>query len=269
MRIVPQTLVTFHAHPDDAEIACGGTMARAKADGHRVVLVVATRGELGEVRPNVLTAGESLADRRVAETLAAAAILGVDRVEFLGYRDSGMAGEPTNTEPGSFAGADLDEAAERLAMLLREERADVLTVYDANGQYGHPDHIQVHDVGVRAAEIAGTPRVFESTLNRSHFLRLMQTDAEALSDVDPAERPTVEAIETLGMPEEVITTTIDVREYAFLKRKALAEHASQVGPESFFLAMPDAAFVESFGYEWYIHRGVAASTRERSLFDET
>ena len=100
---MPYTLVMFHAHPDDEAIATGGTMARAKGEGHRVVLVVATRGELGEYAPDALAPGETLADRRVAELHAAAEILGVDRVEFLGYHDSGMAGEPTNDAPGSFA----------------------------------------------------------------------------------------------------------------------------------------------------------------------
>ena len=61
------TLVTFHAHPDDESIATAGTMARAKAEGHRVVLVVATRGELGEFSPDALAPGETLTDRRVAE----------------------------------------------------------------------------------------------------------------------------------------------------------------------------------------------------------
>src|SRR6266566_4231278 len=103
-------------------------MARAKDEGHRVVLVVATRGELGEYSPDALAPGETLTERRVSEQLAAAAVLGVDRVEFLGYRDSGMAGEPTNDDDGAFARADLDEAATRLAAILRDENADVLTV---------------------------------------------------------------------------------------------------------------------------------------------
>jgi LmbE family N-acetylglucosaminyl deacetylase len=263
---VVQTLVTFHAHPDDAEIQCGGTMARAKADGHRVVLVVATRGELGEIRAGVLTEGEALADRRVAETHAGAEILGVDRVEFLGYLDSGMEGEPTNDAPGSFASADVEEAARRLARLLQEEKADVLTVYDDNGGYGHPDHIQVHRVGVRAAEIAGTPAVFEATTNREHFKRLMAAQPEALDDLDVEDRPTEAEIDTLGVDEALITTTVDVRDYAELKREALAAHTSQVGPESFFFALPDDAFREAFGIEWYIHRGAPPGTTETSLF---
>jgi LmbE family N-acetylglucosaminyl deacetylase len=260
------TLVTFHAHPDDAEIMCGGTMARAKADGHRVVLVVATRGELGERPPGILEAEESLTDRRVAETVAAAEILGVDRVEFLGYHDSGMAGDPANNAPGAFASAEVDEAARRLAAILEDERADVLTIYDDNGNYGHPDHIQVHRVGVRAAEIAGTSAVYEGTVNRDYLKQLMLENAGAMDGIAESERPTVEDLDGLGVPESRITTTVDVREFIDVKRKAMAAHASQIGPESFFLAMPEEAFRESFGYEWFIRRGAPAGTRETTIF---
>ena len=119
------TLVTFHAHPDDEAIATGGVMAKAAADGHRVVLVVATRGEHGEVAEDVLDAGETLAARRVIETQRAAELLGVARVEFLGYTDSGMMGTPENDAAGSFWSAPVEEAAQRLATILGEERADV------------------------------------------------------------------------------------------------------------------------------------------------
>jgi LmbE family N-acetylglucosaminyl deacetylase len=165
------TLVSFHAHPDDESIACGGVMRKASEEGHRVVLVVATRGERGEVAEGFLEEGEELWQRRVAETQAAAAILGVHRVEFLGYTDSGMMGTPANTLPGSFWTAPVDEAAKKLAAILAEEQADVLTCYDDNGGYGHPDHIQVHRAGMRAAELAGTRRVFQNTMNRDHIRR--------------------------------------------------------------------------------------------------
>src|SRR5206468_2973804 len=131
------TVVCFHAHPDDECIATGGVMAKAASDGHRVVLVTATRGEHGEVVEGVLSEGEELWERRVKETAEAARILGVARHEFLGYVDSGMMGTPENQAPGSFWSADVDEAAGRLAAILSEEQADVLTVYDANGNYGH------------------------------------------------------------------------------------------------------------------------------------
>ena len=96
----------------------------------------------------------------------------------LGHEDSGMMGEATNDNPAGFWQADLDEAADRLAAILTEVGADVLTTYDDHGGYGHPDHIQVHRVGARAAERAGVTQVFESTMNREYILRLM---AESLA----------------------------------------------------------------------------------------
>src|SRR5687768_1293897 len=97
------TLVCFHAHPDDEAIATGGTMARAAAEGHRVVPVVATDGSCGEL-PDDLAPDESLAHRRRAETLRSAEILGVDRVVFLDYVDSGMTGWEQNA-PRARSGA--------------------------------------------------------------------------------------------------------------------------------------------------------------------
>jgi LmbE family N-acetylglucosaminyl deacetylase len=264
---VPYTLVTFHAHPDDEAIATGGVMAKAAADGHRVVLVVATKGELGEVGEGVLDPGEALATRRVAETEAAAKVLGVERVAFLGYHDSGMMGEDTNDAPNSFWSADIEEAAGRLAALLDEEGADVLTIYDEKGNYGHPDHIQVHRVGHRAAELAGTKLVFEATMNRDHILRMMSERAEELEAMpDDVDRPDPEEMD-LGMPEAVITTAVDVREYADAKRAAMAAHASQITDNHFFMQMPIEAFRDAFGKEWFIRRDAEPGIRESSLFE--
>ncbi len=257
------TMVTFHAHPDDEAIATGGTMARSAAEGHRVVLVCATRGELGEVAEGVLAPGEELHDRRAIELEAAAEILGCARVAFLGYHDSGMAGEPTNAGPGAFAAADLEEAARRLAAILTEEDAEVLTIYDENGNYGHPDHIQVHRVGVRAAEIAGTARVYEATINRDFLLDLMARRSDEMSEIAGAPDP--EEM-NLGVPAERITTTVDVSGYVGAKRAAMAAHASQITEEHFFLQLPEEAFAAAFGQEWFIRRGPGRAAVEDTLF---
>jgi LmbE family N-acetylglucosaminyl deacetylase len=259
------TLVTFHAHPDDEAISCGGTMAQAAAEGHRVVLVTATGGEHGEVAEGFLRPGEKLGDRRARELADAARILGVARLESLGYVDSGMMGTPENDAPNSFWTTDVESAAARVAEMLLEERADVFTVYDADGTYGHPDHIQVHRVGVRAAQLAGVSRVYESVANRDEIRRGFAAMREA--EVDFL-LPELEDSD-LGVPEDTITTAIDVRDFLQIKRSAMAAHASQIAETSFFLAMPPDMFADAFGTEWYIRRGRTPSGElEKSLFDD-
>jgi LmbE family N-acetylglucosaminyl deacetylase len=264
------TLVTFHAHPDDECIACGGTMARAVAEGHRVVLVSATRGEHGEFDPDYLKPGEELWQRREKEVEEASRILGVHRGEFLGYVDSGMMGTPENDAPESFWQADIEEAAQRLAAILVDEKADVLTVYDDHGNYGHPDHIQVHRVGIRAAEIAGTPKVYEATVDRDRIKALIEMGRQ-MAESDP-DTPTVEEADAVqdwdafGSPSEFITTRVDVTEFIDLKRKAMRAHGSQISETSFFLAMPEDQFRMGFGHEEYILRGAPKGTAETWLF---
>jgi LmbE family N-acetylglucosaminyl deacetylase len=261
------TLVCFHAHPDDEAIATGGVMAKAAAEGHRVVLVTATRGEHGEVSPGVLRAGEPLWERRVAELGEAAAILGVARQEFLGYVDSGMMGKPENDAPGSFWQADLDEAARRLAAVLQEEAADALTVYDSHGNYGHPDHIQVHRVGVRAAELSATPRVFEATVNRDFIrARLMEAASSGGTQAAQAAELIEQGLAEMGSPAEMINTVVDVRPWLDRKRKALFAHASQVDETSFFASMPPEAFEAAFGQEWFIRRDAPSGWAGTDLF---
>ena len=257
------TLVCFHAHPDDEAIATGGLMTLAKRDGHEVVLVLATRGEQGEPQPGVLNDGEPLWERRVVETHQAAEIMDLDRVEFLGYEDSGMIGEPTNENPLCFWQADVEEASQRLAAILREVDADVLTIYDSHGGYGHPDHIQVHRVGKRAAEIAGIDRVFQSTMNRDRIMKQMAENASIFeNDVEgELEGETVEQMRKraeaadrgeFGSPETVSTHAVDVADVVDVKKAAMAAHRSQIGPDSFFFKMPEAVFVAAFGTEWFI-----------------
>ena len=245
------TLVTFHAHPDDEAIATGGVMAHAASEGHRVIAVFGTGGEYGEVEDGFLTPGETLGERRARETEAAAAILGVGRVEFLGYTDSGMMGTPENDLPNSFWQADVEEAAQRLAKVLTEESADVLTIYDDNGTYGHPDHIQVHRVGLRAAAIAGTKRVFESVVNKDELKRQMEA-LRAAGETPPIDGPD---LDELGISEALITHAVDVRPFLDVKRKAMAAHRSQIPDTSFFLMMPPPVFEAAFGTEYFVLRG--------------
>ncbi len=259
------TLVCFHAHPDDEAIATGGTMAKAAAEGHRVVLVTATRGEHGEVAEGFLDPGEELWQRREQELAEACKTLGVARLEFLGYTDSGMAGTPENEAPGSFWRADVEEAARRLADLLEDEGADVVTVYDDTGGYGHPDHIQVHRVGVRAAELAGTRKVYEATLDNDYIKSLWSMAKELGIPMDDEIGDPEDF--TMGKPSHMITTRVDVSGFLDQKRQAMAAHASQIAETSFFLSMAPPAFAAVWGMEAYILRGAPEGTAETSLFE--
>lgn len=267
------TIVCFHAHPDDESIATGGSMARAAAEGHRVVLVVATDGVHGET-PDDLEPGESLADRRRVETMRSAEVLGVARVEFLDYHDSGMTGWDSNGHADAFANADVDEAAERVAAILRDERADVFTIYDWHGNYGHPDHVQVHRVGLRVEELVAGHLpglvVAESTMNRDAMRRAMGRAVElgvddvAPDDFDP-DGPMDDG-NPMGTPEAELTLGVDVSEFADVKRASIAAHRSQVTDSSFFLSMPRDTFVEIFGTEWFVEHGREPGPRRDWFF---
>jgi LmbE family N-acetylglucosaminyl deacetylase len=243
------TVVFFHAHPDDEAILTAGTMAGLAAEGHRVVLVVATGGELGEVPDGLLTEGETLAERRAEEVAAAARVLGVARHQFLGYLDSGMAGEPTNSLPGCFAAADVEEAATRLATILNEEAADVVVAYDEHGGYGHPDHVQVHRVGLRAGQLAGTAAIYMATQDRDYLRSLLALAGD--SEWAPPEEAQ-DSMETMGEPGSRISVEVDVTPWIDIKRRTMQAHPSQISDTSFFLAMPDDVFEQVWGKEWYI-----------------
>lgn len=252
------TLVSFHAHPDDEALLTGGTLARAAAEGHRVVLVVATRGEAG-LAGSAYGPPEALAETRVAELHASAAALGCTRVEVLGYADSGMRGEHLDN-PGAFAAADPAAVAGRLAELLREESADALTSYDSRGGYGHPDHVQVHRVGRLAAELAGTRTLLEATVDRrllQRGLRLARLVGRTPEGFDP------HLFDSAYADPDEITHRIDVRHHLGAKRAALAAHASQGTAEgadrtlAFLLRLPAPLFRLAAGREWFVDREAA------------
>jgi LmbE family N-acetylglucosaminyl deacetylase len=261
------TVVAFHAHPDDEALLTGGTLALLADQGHRVVLVVATSGEAGLTGTDATPS--ELGARRSAELRRSAEALGCARVVELGYPDSGWnpdqsgrAGAGFATVPvdvaspagAGFATVPVDVVAAALADILREEQADALTMYDANGGYGHPDHIQVHRVGLAAAAAARTPRVLQATLDRSrlrHAIRLLQL----LRLVPPG--TVTDRLSTWFAGPTEITHRIPVRRYADAKRAALACHASQAtggdGPRTtaILLALPKPLFRRVCGTEWF------------------
>ncbi|MFG1700560.1 PIG-L deacetylase family protein [Nonomuraea sp. NPDC049309] len=266
----PRTAVFFHAHPDDEALLTAGTMAKLAAEGHRVVLVVATAGERGlaDMEP-----GEALGETRLRELYESAALLGCARVECLGYGDSGLSpqgGVADERPDNAFIDADTEEAAKALAAILQEERADLLTIYDPAGGYGHPDHVQVHRVGRRAAKIAGTKIVLEATVNRDPLLRLLRLASRCYRF--PPEFD-IRTFESAYSPGEVITHRVNVRKYARQKRASMAAHASQAtGGDTdrtlaVMLKVPRLLYRYVFGTEWYVRRDVPPGTRLRHPFD--
>jgi LmbE family N-acetylglucosaminyl deacetylase len=255
------TVVAFHAHPDDEVLLTGGTLARAAAEGHRVVIVVACDGSM--------TAASEAPPTRLNELRASAAILGVQRVEHLGYADSGHGPilYPDPPDRQRFVRANTDEAAERLATILREEMADMLLSYDRNGGYGHRDHLKVHQVGKRAAELAGVDMVLEATMPREVVQRLMRL----LCPVRIPLRYDADALQATYSPGSAITHRVNVRRFARQKQAALAAHRSEVngrgrvGPiMRLLLRLPAPIFGVLLGREWFIDPAQTPVTKPAS-----
>jgi LmbE family N-acetylglucosaminyl deacetylase len=242
------TIVAFHAHPDDEVLLTGGTLARLAAEGHRVVIVMATDGIVGRAPgPGART--------RLDELRTSASVLGAARVEHLGYADSGHGPILFPDPPGRvrFVRADLDEAAGQLAGLIREEHADLLLSYDRHGGYGHRDHVRVHQVGARAGLLTGV-RVLEATLPRElvAWVSGPVRAARLVVRYGPGE------LRRSFTPRSEITHRIDVRRYAAQKRAALAAHQSFVRSRGrsarlarVMLALPVPVFGLLFGREWF------------------
>jgi LmbE family N-acetylglucosaminyl deacetylase len=251
------TLVFLHAHPDDEALLTSGTMARASAEGHRVVLAVATDGAAGLTSADFR---DDLADVRARELERSAEILGTARLETWGYADSGLAGDT----PGGFAAGDLDDQVTRLIDLIEAEQADVLVGYDASGGYGHPDHLRVHAVARAAAARVGETRStrsarplkhFEATLPREPIARAVRAAARLRltpADFDPAE------FDRAWTPSREITHRVDVRPYADAKRAAMAAHASQAAADeatrtlAVLTRIPGPAYRLLLGTEYYV-----------------
>jgi LmbE family N-acetylglucosaminyl deacetylase len=251
------TIVAFHAHPDDEVLATGGTLARLAAEGHRVVIVVASDGWMG-------ARTEPGASTRLDELRASAALLGAARVEHLGYADSGTGPVllPDPPDRQRFVRAGIEEAAERLAELIRAERADLLLSYDARGGYGHRDHVQVHAVGARAAELTGV-RVLEATAPRE-YVRVLTA---ALRAIRLVKRPGPAEYQMWFTPRAAITHRVNVRRYARQKQAALAAHHSVVQGSGrlsrlmrLLLALPVPVFGIVLGREWFAEAGAAKTS---------
>jgi LmbE family N-acetylglucosaminyl deacetylase len=245
--------MAVHAHPDDEVINTGGIFARCAAEGVRTVLVTCTNGEQGDgpdgIKPD--QDGHDGADvvrHRLAELRESAGLLGIDHVELLGYRDSGMTGWEANDHPEAFSNIPVADAAARLAALMEQYRPDVVVTYDQNGGAGHPDHIQAHRIAVAASRSTGIPRkLYEIAIPRAALKDLFQQMQDAGIDLG------FEPPEEIGTPDEEVTTIVDVSPHVENKCKALEAHTSQ-GENMFILWLPREVQHVVFAREYFILR---------------
>jgi N-acetyl-1-D-myo-inositol-2-amino-2-deoxy-alpha-D-glucopyranoside deacetylase len=262
-----QTILAVLAHPDDESFGMGGTLALYASRGVDVHLVCATRGEVGEVAPELLKDFQSIADLRESELRCAAGILGLKGVHFLDYRDSGMPGNPDNHHPQALAAQPLDDVAANVVCYIRELKPQVVLTFDPIGGYRHPDHIAIQRATVRAFEQAANPAFAPNSLpmhtpDRLYFhifpkgflkfgvkiLPLLGRDPHKFGtngDIDMA------AIAEVEFPTHA---RIDVRSVLGKKEAAGACHASQGGGRmggslvSFIMRMFNAT--ETFMRAW-------------------
>jgi len=293
------TLMTVHAHPDDETIGTGGVMAKAVADGRRVILVTCTRGEQGEIVVPEMDTPENhrrLGELRAAELEAAMAELDVTEWENLGYRDSDMMGREGNDDPRCFWQADLDEAAGRLTWLVRRYQPDVMTTYNSIGGYGHPDHIRTHDVAVRAFARAGDPawypeqlksglrpwapsKLYETAIPASvrDAMRTKMNEAgqpsfwEPPADATEEQRREFEEFAAkMLVPDDAITTWVDIGgDPIDRKWRAIQRHVTQISQTNGFMLLGEAGWKESWAREAFILREsrIPTTTPETDIFD--
>ncbi|MFL6139534.1 MAG: N-acetyl-1-D-myo-inositol-2-amino-2-deoxy-alpha-D-glucopyranoside deacetylase [Frankiaceae bacterium] len=290
----PRRMLLVHAHPDDETINNGATMARYAAQGALVTLVTCTLGEEGEVLVPQLAhlaadREDGLGQHRIGELATAMEALGVRDHRFLGgpgrWRDSGMMGTPANDRPDCFWRADLDEAVRELVAVMREVRPQVVVTYDENGGYGHPDHIQAHRVAVAAFRASGDPGAWPAAGEpwqpaKLYYTALPKSVLQAGIDYF-RERgdtsfwgPDVVSADDLGIgvPDELVTTTIDGHDQLAAKLSAMRAHATQIAVDGPFFALADGIGRPAFGVEHYVlaqgERGDADGPdgRESDLF---
>lgn len=239
-----RTVVIVHAHPDDEAIFTGATIRRLADRGARVVLVTATSGELGT--PRTPLHGKEIGSVRAAELEQAAELLGVSRLVLLGRRDSGMPGWDSGRHPRALVRADLPAVAKTVAKLVEAERAEAVVGYDADGIYGHPDHVAVHLIARHAASLAGVTS-YDATVDREHLHFAGEHLVGSTGGHTAYGRVTAE-----------ISVALAATPYELgVKRAALLAHESQIGPDAL-----EERFQETYELEWYLRRGPAAVLEE-------
>lgn len=249
------------AHPDDEAFGCGGLIALNRRRSIHTTLLCATKGEAGQISSPDLATPANLGAVREQELRTAAAIMGVDDLYFLGYRDSGMAGTPENQHPHAFTNAPAGAVVPRLVRFIRTVRPQVIITFDPTGGYGHPDHIAIHQHTVAAFHAAADPaynpaqgapwqaaRLLYLAFDRSIFAAV----AEDLRD-QGLEMPDFGGGEddASPWPEQPVHYKLDVAATLDQKWAALHSHATQFGPDHPFRRVREPVMRRVFSQEWF------------------
>lgn len=248
----PLRLMAVHAHPDDESSKGAATMAHYVKEGVDVLVVTCTGGERGDVLNPVAQAdvdemGIAVVRRR--EMAEAVRILGVQHA-WLGFEDSGFPeGDPKPPLPdGCFAALPLAEVSAPLVELVRAFRPHVMTTYDENGGYPHPDHIRCHEVAMEAFTAAGDPAAYPGTgaawqpLKLYYNLTFHRARVTAFHDAlldGGHDSPYGEWLEDWeGDDAYRVTTRVRVDDFFPLRDEALRAHRTQVEPDGMWFAVP-------------------------------
>ena len=262
----PLRLLAVHAHPDDESSKGAAAMARYVAEGVDVLVATCTGGERGSVlNPRLQNDAEveaNLPEIRAREMVAAREILGIRQV-WLGFVDSGLPeGDPVPPLPeGCFGAHDPVEAAEKLVRVIREFRPQVVTTYDENGGYPHPDHIMCHRITDIAFDTAGDPTAYPDAGDPWQPLKLYYNQSFsrartlALHEAMLAaglESPYADWLERWGnRPERPITTRVPCGEFFEVRDRALLAHATQIDPDGPWFHCPLDLQVKTWPTEDY------------------
>ncbi len=260
--MITKRILGLFAHPDDEILGPGGTMAWYASQGAHVETVCTTRGEVGEISDPALATSENLGQVREQEMLCSAQSLGIQKVHFLGYRDSGMADTAENQHPNAYINAPDETVIDQLVQIMRQLRPHILITFEPYGGYGHPDHIAINKHAHAAYAAAADPtykpglgspwqpaRLFYDVITMSFFERFIERMEAHGLDTSFASR--FEERREKGWPEDKMTCVLDVQETVEAKFAAYRCHRTQFGDDSLFRRLPEEEMKALQRYEYF------------------
>jgi N-acetyl-1-D-myo-inositol-2-amino-2-deoxy-alpha-D-glucopyranoside deacetylase len=266
-------LLIIFAHPDDETFGAAGVMAAAVERGVPVTVINATRGEAGESAIPGLDEPERLGVVRERELREAMRQIGVSDVRLLGYRDSGMAGSPFAEHPRAFVREPVETAAARLVSHIRSVRPQVIVTFGPEGLYGHPDHLHMHHVALRAIQIAADPSYTGRTTSEPrqapalYYAAFPREDMLTLLDRpnSPLRSLPEDARANLGTPRSQITHRINIEPWQASKRAAIASHRTQTAEGGPLAGIPPEVIESQLSAEYYVRVPLPWSSPEDDI----